>query len=155
MKKFLILAITLMFSVVAFAHEGEQTPQEAEQTSFQSVLIDYVGTIKDYTVQGIEFSKEQVPLVVEEFLKFELLKNVVWAVFFLLIVIGLTTLTVVILKNEDADELVGFAIFTSILDIVFFIVLVHYIIDIVKLWVAPKVYLIEFVAGLVGRGGGC
>ena len=133
------------------------------QETINSVLVDILKGAKDAgheiygaskvgIVKAVDFAQEQAPLVVQEFLKWKFAQATIWTI---VSVIGLVVLGYFIKKCFDCIEDSGGA---SVMGVVFgglffamvvFIQLIPNVEQMVKVKVAPRVYIIEWVSDQV------
>lgn len=113
-------------------------------------LSDIIAGIKNGSVKVFEWANGQVPEVIQQFLTWKLLESLLWfsvgAIVFFFCVTGTrrswksTTLT-----SGDRE---GFAFLYSIGALIGLIISMFNL-TWVKIWIAPKMYLIEYVIELV------
>lgn len=136
------------------------------QETINSVLIDILkgakdagseiyGASKSGIVKAVDFAQEQAPMVVQEFLKRKFAQSVIWTI---VGVISLVTLVVVFLKckklaksNSDGDI---FGFFGMVISTIVFLTVcgtgvIPNVEQMVKVKVAPRVYMIEWVSDQV------
>ena len=137
------------------------------QETINSVLIDILkgakdagseiyGASKTGIVKAVDFAQEQAPLVVQEFLQWKFAQGVIWAT---VAVIALVALGIVFYKckkifseNSDGSEIGG--VFGMMISALIFCVvigegLLPNVEQMVKVKVAPRVYMIEWVSDQV------
>jgi hypothetical protein len=133
------------------------------QETINSVLVDILkgakdagreiyGASKTGIVKAVDFAQEQAPLVVQEFLTWKFAQATIWTV---VSVIGLIVLGYIIKKCYDwLEESSGGSIVGVIFGKVFFVMVVFMglipnVEQMVKVKVAPRVYIIEWVSDQV------
>jgi hypothetical protein len=138
------------------------------QETINNVLIDILKGAKDASseiygaskagiVKAVDFAQEQAPMVVQEFLTWKFAQSVIWTV---VGVIALVVLTVIFLKLkklavENANtglDVLGF--FGMVICIITFLCVcggcvIPNVEQMVKVKVAPRVYIIEWVSDQV------
>lgn len=147
-----------------------ETLTPTTQENLNSILIDILkgakgagaeiyATSKAGLIKAVDFAQDQAPLVVQEFLKWKMLESVVYLVAGL-IVIGILGYIIKRMlnarteeKKEDNDaDCFGYEFTSVILSIIcgilFFSMIVPQTLRIVKISVAPRVYLIEYASDL-------
>jgi hypothetical protein len=118
-------------------------------------LADNLKPILDYIKQGVEFATAQAPLVAQEYLRYNLLTDWIW--------IFLDAVVVVLLvrwakwlhklpKNEYEDrEFHYMGIMGAVIaSFGFAIGFIYCILDLIKIYTAPRLYLLEGIKSLVG-----
>lgn len=133
------------------------------QETINSVLVDILkgakdagreiyGASKTGIVKAVDFAQEQTPLVVQEFLAWKFAQATIWTV---VSVIGLIVLGYIIKKCHDwleesgGGSIIG-VIFGGVLFVmVVFMGLIPNVEQMVKVKVAPRVYIIEWVSDQV------
>ena len=137
------------------------------QETINSVLIDILkgakdagseiyGASKTGIVKAVEFAQEQSPMVVQEFLLWKFAQSVIWVI---VGVIAIGVLGFLIkkcvskLKNSksDEDEIYVLPIIISVIIsvVICFVNIVPNVEQIVKVKVAPRVFMIEWVSDQV------
>lgn len=133
------------------------------QETINSVLVDILKGAKDAgheiygaskigIVKAVDFAQEQAPLVVQEFLAWNFAQATIWTI---ITVIGLIISGFFIKKcwdwidDSDGGSIVG--IFIGLFVFVMFTLtgLVPNVEKMVKVKVAPRVYIIEWVSGQI------
>jgi hypothetical protein len=136
------------------------------QETINNVLIDILKGAKDASseiygaskagiVKAVDFAQEQAPMVVQEFLTWKFAQSVIWTT---VCVISLVALVVFFLKckklaeSDSSEDVIGF--FGVIVCIIAFICVCAYgvipnVEQMVKVKVAPRVYIIEWVSDQV------
>lgn len=104
-------------------------------------------------IQTGEFIKEQVPLVVQELITYHLVYAAVWCIIWatvaVLVLLGARKFIRLANEEEDSEYYIP-----AVLMIVFGTgpatwASVTFLLDVVKLWLAPRVWLIEYASQLV------
>lgn len=122
----------------------------------QQVLADMMQLALDGVDEAVEFSKAEIPAVIEQLLMWHMVES------FVFFVIGLVVMTVPVfgglaikkywqkIYREDLEPFVlgfgGPALFVA--GLVGFMSVIHNL-DWLKIWIAPKLYLLEYGASLV------
>jgi hypothetical protein len=136
------------------------------QETINNVLIDILKGAKDASseiygaskagiVKAVDFAQEQAPMVVQEFLTWKFAQSVIWTT---VGVISLVALVVIFLKckklaeSDSSEDVIGaFGVIVCI--IAFMCVCAYGVIpnveQMVKVKVAPRVYIIEWVGDQV------
>lgn len=140
------------------------------QETINAVLIDILKGAKDASseiygasktgiVKAVEFAQEQSPMVVQEFLVWKFAQSVIWVIVGVIAIGALGFLIkkcVSKLKNSKSDEgeigeiyFLPIAISVVVIVVICFINIVPNIEQIVKVKVAPRVFMIEWVSDQV------
>lgn len=137
------------------------------QETINSVLVDILKGAKDASseiygasktgiVKAVDFAQEQAPLVVQEFLQWKFAQSVIYVIIALISIGVLAWIFAQSRKwaseNNDGSEVFAwFGMFISLVVsvVVVFSVLVPNVEQMVKVKVAPRVYLIEWVSDQV------
>lgn len=97
-----------------------------------------------------EFAVEQVPLVVQELLTWHLVVSLLW--FTISAVVMITSIVFIVSvwrgRFEDRQDAALICLFLSTIPLAAFFIMVHNI-DWLQILVAPRLYLLEYAAGLV------
>ena len=143
------------------------TTNNIPQETINSVLIDILkgakdagseiyGASKTGIVKAVEFAQEQSPMVVQEFLMWKFAQSVIWVIVGVIAIGALGFLIkkcVSKLKNSKSDEdqiyLLPIAISVVISVVICFANIVPNVGQIVKVKVAPRVFMIEWVSDQV------
>lgn len=130
-----------------------------ELSQLDKVLVDTIQKVTDVagqvTSKTIDFASEQIPDVVHQLLMFNLVKELVYVVVCFGIIGAFIKGWFVLRKaNKDTqgdyDEgVVLYSTLGGFASIVLFIVGLCSIMDALKIYVAPKLYLLEYVAHLI------
>ncbi len=122
-------------------------------------LLDIVQSVKGGIIKGTEFAQGQAPELIEQLLRYELISATVLAIMFLIIFLSFSIIPTVLIergikKTKEAGRYCdggarGFYILTAMISFFTFIAMICYIMDILKIWIAPKIYLIEYLSGLI------
>lgn len=113
----------------------------------QQVVADYIQTLLAYTKQGIDFAKDQIPLVITEKLHFALAWNIVWLVAgIVIIVFGYALFRKAVKYDEWDTPLSLFALIIPAIGVGIFFSNLYYILMIL---LAPRLYIIEWITSLI------
>lgn len=137
-----------------------------ELTALEQVLVDTINTVtegaKKVSGQAIDFASEQVPDVIHQLLMFQMVKAVVFivlsaTVFF--IAVHMCVRLINILKEEkqkntstyfdESGYYLGVALISIFAAAPALLVFIGNLLKALKIWLAPKIYLIEYVADLI------
>lgn len=140
---------------------------EVTQDTFNTVLISmlkgateagkeiYVGS-KETVVKAIDFAQEQSPLIVKEFLSWQMANSILHIIACVLglIIFGFLwkKLFKLMMADEDgSDPWVFFLVFCTVLLLIISYNFFGHISDLVKLYIAPRIYLIEWVTSQIKK----
>jgi hypothetical protein len=151
-------------------------PVAPTQETFNGIIVDMLRGVKNASgeiyaasktmiVNAIDFAQNQTPLVVQEFLKWKMMEAIVWLIVGIisLLVISYISYRVFIFfrKVDNKPDYFGnvdyfgriMTTFVSafILPSVIFMCIIPNTLRIVKIKIAPRVYLIEYVSDLYNR----
>lgn len=115
------------------------------------VLADLITKASAGLDSAIEFSKSQLPDVIHQLLLWNILNSVLWQIgSLLLIVLGLYTAYRCVTTDPYTDSsgmiTIGSLCVTGLMIFVFFDNF-----DWLKIWLAPKIYLLEYAAKLLSH----
>lgn len=128
---------------------------EEKINSLKERLLESSEKMIQFVEDSSEFVVEQTPLLIQEILQFYLAANILWGICFL----AATSLTAYLMKRfwrtikkHAEDDLFAWAVGTFILGIAFTMAAtttVNYIINILKITLAPRLYLLEYMKDLL------
>ncbi len=139
-------------------NDTNNIPQETINTIFIDILrgskeagSEIYGASKAAIIKAVDFAQEQAPIVVQEFLSWKYAQSILWI---LLSVIGLIILGFLIKKcisKEWMTETSWISLVGAIFGTVFFLMLlfiqtVPNVEQLIKIKVAPRVYMIEWAS---------
>lgn len=112
-------------------------------------LLEFATNIKDVATDAVSFGKEQVPLVVQELLKYEFYNSFI-------IFVSLLGLFIYLIhylrktKNDyrDCDQEIA-RVFCVVLSIACFVTCFFHGNRALKVKLAPRVYILEYIKGMV------
>lgn len=125
-----------------------------------AVTGEAIDGAKKVTAQAIDFASAQIPDVIHQLIMWKLAEAAVWTVLGLsglVIFAKLITQLKTKYSKEQAEHkhpdegsyiFVGFLL-TVILALPSTIIFVSYMMELLKIWLAPKVYLLEYAASLM------
>lgn len=115
----------------------------------QKILVDLLKKATDGIDSAVAFSQAQIPDVVQQLLMWHAVSSAAIQVLCLLIIIfSITVIVITWNTGDDADSVMLVTVIMGIITIVFLVVFFNYF-DWLKIWLAPKLYLIEYAASLV------
>ena len=123
--------------------------QEKATNALMKMLDITIQTMSDV----VDFGKQQIPDVIHQLLMWNMAKAGVWLfIGVLVIVLGFIAVRKVAIAAEDDCDGAGIVvwIFGSIFTLLFGLgFVVTNTLDILQIWIAPKVYLIEYAADMI------
>lgn len=150
--KRLFFTLVMLLSIGVYSQtDSTEVVVEETKASLESTIIGYVATLQDYTIQGIEFTKEQAPLVIQEYLTFQMVYHLSIVLISLIVFILIHRfLNKIINKENDPDSALTFFSWAGKL-VAFFLAIPFLQSGFIalKIIIAPKIYLIEFAASLI------
>jgi hypothetical protein len=115
----------------------------------EQTLVDTINATKSGISQGIDFAQQQIPEVVQQLLMWKMAQALIWLVTCLALIILCVYLTIKAFKGKD-DGMQGvslaLSIFVGVPSVIGFIIALS---QVIKIWTAPKLYLLEYVADLI------
>ena len=119
------------------------------------VIAEFVKTLLDGVKEAGAFVKDQLPLVLQEYITWGIVSNAMSAAFCIIASIVLIKLLKVGYKNSDIDDgnpgWFFLMSFSGIGVIVFVGLSAEYVIECAKAIFAPRVYLIDQLGSLLGK----
>jgi hypothetical protein len=114
--------------------------------SWEGLLFDIVSSTKEGIAKGVDFAIQQSPDLVNQLLRWNLVSNISWFVIFLGLdcVLGYVDYRFITYPIDSDGKFFGSTLI-SILIIVFSFIAVNFALDAVKILVAPKIFLVEYL----------
>jgi hypothetical protein len=146
MKKILLIAALCLPMFSGFADAAEETKPTALSEAEQ-LLIDSIKGVRTVAGQTMDFAKEQVPDVIHQLIVWNMASSALWSFLGLLIVAFGILMIYVGIKNDDDGPVVLFlGVTPAIIGVCMFF---SNLLDVIKIWLAPKVWLLEYAASLL------
>lgn len=144
----LVLFVVCLYSMVnpAEAAEGAST------VTLQSAFIEVIQQTQASVQAGVSFLKQEIPDVVRQLLLFNIVFKAAAVAGSILLAISIACYWWWVIRREDPMEgyyVPGGAIYTMVAGFTSFGLFFSNVEDLFKLWLAPKVWLIEYAASLV------
>lgn len=113
----------------------------------------------DFTVQSmndvLEFSKQQIPDVIHQLLMWKATNSLVWLTVGIIILLGAIFWGKKVNKwgkEQREEEIYIFGhLLTALLTFASFCFIIYNLLEVLQIWIAPKVYLIQMAADLVKK----
>lgn len=125
----------------------------------QKILTEVLVVVKDGAAWSAAVAKQEIPLVVEEYLRWGLVEALLWAVVFVLVAVVLLKAGKLCrefpYKDEKYNEAKDFGMFMGhmgfrgLAALVFTLNTVPHVLGAVKILTAPRIYLLEQLSALV------
>lgn len=148
MKK---LFIVLILATLAVAILPAQETEVIANSSVKSVFEEYTIRALNWLESGAGWVEDQIPLYIEELLNYRIIHHKVWLIVYtiptlialFLIIFGIVRA----ILDEDWDELMWSVV--GIIPGLSVIGLVYHLLEIYKISIAPRVYLLEYFTDLL------
>ncbi len=115
----------------------------------QKILLDLLKKAANGIDSAVAFSQQQIPDVVNQLLLWNAVSSAMIQALCLIIIITCVILCIQAWrKMEDVDGMMIVTMFCFIISAILTLVFFNYF-DWLKIWLAPKLYLIEYAASLV------
>jgi len=112
-----------------------------------SKLEDKIGVLIEQLEKGIDFSKEQAPIIVEQLLTYDLVVAVGWIVIFSLM------LGFIVYRTYNIDKKASYydegAVIYPLVGFFVTLLIILNIIIIVKITIAPNLYVLDYLKGVL------
>lgn len=120
-----------------------------EQT--KQTLNEYLSTLLDYAKKGTDFVAEQIPLVIQEKLSYDFAMNIITGILFLIpgICVWGIWYYYCTVEDWDSDEVIPATMLAGVFGTFSFIPAYFYFMDAIKIYAAPRLYIIEWLSTLV------
>ena len=121
----------------------------------QAELLNLIQSVKEGAITAGQFLQSEVPDVVQQLLLWHGVHNfmifVLWSIFSIITAYAWYRVVKHGLSDNCGEEIIGMGGLALFPTIVSLIVFVDNIIDLtwLKIWIAPKVWLLEYVTGMV------
>ena len=145
-----LLFITILTPSLSFSENvNSNNPPQLTQT-LEVKAVELIDFLQDTSGEVIDLGKEQLPVIVSEVIRYEISYRFTLISIFVLgiCVIGIFITKVIPIIKDDAASfmLTGFAIAGGV---IFTIAIAVNITEVVKPIIAPRIFIIEYVAELV------
>lgn len=122
-------------------------------------LVKWLDTVEGSVAEAVDFSKEQVPQVIEELISYTIVANAVYIVVWLIPVV-VTIMAVLhfrqllktrpeVLDDECPPVSLFVAVIAGVLSLLTCIIPLRCVDELLKAWLAPRVFILEYIADLV------
>ena len=119
----------------------------------QEKLNELLGFVKETTERGLELAEREMPLVIQEMIRYEITVNILGIICSLFIITALIVVSRCCYKKcleDDTNEsLMGVTIISVILIVFCLIPLLFHIIDLIKVLTAPRIFILEQLTYLI------
>lgn len=122
----------------------------------KQALNQFVAKMLSAAEQSATWTADQAPLVIQEWLRWELIINAVWSGIWLgaFVAVWMASAKMIVLGNSDHgdDDIIAAAwVIRVIFGVVFCGLSIGYALDSMKVYAAPKVVVLEYFASLVKK----
>lgn len=155
----LMLYYVLLACIGAFIYVALSGHAQAAETAvtasqgLEGALVDIIQQVSGGVKQGVSFLQQEIPDVVKQLLMWKLVAHLLSASLSFIALIPLTWLFKITWdmseKNNDAVPFAPYCIFGGIACLVFIGGMVDNTFTVLQIYIAPKVWLIEYAASLV------
>lgn len=144
MIKFLHRLLCLAFvGAIALPMQAQDTKPET-----RDIVNQFLTELLEFSKDAGAFAKEQVPLVLQEYIAWGIASSIVWMLPFLFAAYFLPRVWRWAIECADGSE--GLSIFAAIaMSAVVVSTVIYHVLEITKAVVAPRVYLIETLSDLL------
>lgn len=122
---------------------------DTTKTQIKDKLIDYMVGVEDGVKQLVDFSSEQIPLLVQEIVTFSVIQAGIYSVISLALAgfsTAVVTYSVKSLRKElDNDGMWGMLVLSSIAMVVSFFTGISCLIFALKAYFAPRLFMLEYI----------
>ncbi len=115
----------------------------------QKILVDLLKKATDGIDSAVTFSQQQIPDVINQLLVWNAVSSAITQAICTVITIIIVTVCVKVWRKSYDDDAITLATFLSFAACVITIPVFFCNFDWLKIWIAPKLYLIEYAASLV------
>lgn len=116
----------------------------------EELLKNLMGII-DYVKQGVDFTIEQAPLFIQEYLKYHLSFHIFWEVIIIIsFTLSIWYLIYLVKYTKNISYDVDLIFIPSLLIVVSLIAFCINSVYLLKIYFAPRVYLVESLLSLLG-----
>jgi hypothetical protein len=123
-------------------------PQTVDTTATQSITDQFLTELLDFTKDAGAFAKEEIPLVLKEYVVWGIASSIVWLLPFMVMLFF--SVRVVKWSIRVADDTDGFSVVVAIVYAMAMIPgIIFNLLDMLKAIIAPRVYLIETLSDLI------
>lgn len=158
MKHLIIFLFAIVLSIGANA-QSDSTKVAADATEQASidtktVIAEFLKQLLEFTKDAGAFAKEQIPLVLKEYIYWGIASSVVWLLpFLVMLYFSFRIWRWAIDKIEESDwfSLVSAIAYTAIM----LPGILYHLLDLMKAIVAPRVYLIEQLTSMLKSCQSC
>lgn len=149
----IICALVFASLITGYASAADVVP--APTVTLQSAMVDIIGQATSGVKAGVAFLQQEIPDVIRQLLIWKAASALVWATFSLLVALSCIPVTSWARKYHKTYKvndfpghvfIAGFSLFASAIGAARFVVNG---LEALQIYIAPKVWLIEYAASLV------
>jgi len=117
-------------------------------------LLEYLDEIVEALKSGVSFVGDQAPIFITEILTYYTVVYSVWSVVCLVVTVFFVWLVVITTRalkdnTKDQEGLAMLGVVSTLFSVIFFIVTIVNVIKLLKVLIAPRLFLLEKVADLL------
>jgi len=138
--------LAILFTVLTIGASAQDTTDTKPST--KDIVNSFLTELLEFSKDAGAFAKEQVPLVLQEYIAWGIASSIVWLLpFLVMLFFSVRVWKWAVRVAEDSD---GFSIVAAFLySIIMLPGLIINLLDLTKAIVAPRVYLIETLSDLI------
>lgn len=138
--------LAILFTVLTIGASAQDTTDTKPST--KDIVNSFLTELLEFSKDAGAFAKEQVPLVLQEYIAWGIASSIVWLLpFLVMLFFSVRVWKWAVREAEDSD---GFSIAAAFLySIIMLPGLIINLLDLTKAIVAPRVYLIETLSDLI------
>lgn len=138
--------LAILFTVLTIGASAQGTTDTKPST--KDIVNSFLTELLEFSKDAGAFAKEQVPLVLQEYIAWGIASSIVWLLpFLVMLFFSVRVWKWAVRVAEDSD---GFSIVAAFLySIIMLPGLIINLLDLTKAIVAPRVYLIETLSDLI------
>lgn len=139
--------LAILFTVLTIGASAQDTTDTKPST--KDIVNSFLTELLEFSKDAGAFAKEQVPLVLQEYIAWGIASSIVWLLpFLVMLFFSVRVWKWAVRVAEDSD---GFSIVAAFLYSIILVLpgLIINLLDLTKAIVAPRVYLIETLSGLI------
>lgn len=124
-----------------------------ELNALEQVLVDTIHKVGDLTSQAIDFASDQIPDVIHQLLVYKLAVNLFYfiasIIFVVIFIWGWHKIKAWGIENQDDEPIIVYSTIGGVVSSGIIIHAMCRLTTILEIWLAPKLYLIEYAAEIM------
>jgi heme/copper-type cytochrome/quinol oxidase subunit 2 len=117
--------------------------------ALKAQMVEFAKRLLDAAETGATFAAEQTPLLVQEWLRWELASSLIYAGLAVVVIAACVYGCVRAVKMKNSDDAENMFLACFVMGIVALVVAGINTHDAIKVWVAPRVVIVERIKGLL------